>query len=257
MAKRTKLIIAAVVVVVLAAGVGVWALFLREDAAPEFTLGDERTTSTTAPDPGGSSTTGSGQDDGGSGTDAGGSPIDGNWEAASGPDTQAGYRIEEVLAGLNKTATARTPGVAAALKITDARVVSTEVTVDMTGLVSTDDTPGTERRDAYVQGIALETATFAQSSFELAEPIDLGSVEQGKRLTFDAVGDLTLHGVIKRVTVPLEARWNQDDTIDVVGSLEILLPDYKITPPDLGFVKVAERGTFEFKLRLERVGTAG
>ena len=64
-------------------------------------------------------------------------------------------------------------------------------------------------------------------------------------------GTLTLHGVTKPVTVPVEARWD-GDTIEVAGNAPVVLADYKIEPPDTGVVKVDDHGSFELALTFRR-----
>ena len=46
----------------------------------------------------------------------------------------------------------------------------------------------------------------------------------------NAIGSLTLHGVTKTVTVPLEAQ-RKGEVIAVVGSLEVPFADYSISQP--------------------------
>ena len=95
----------------------------------------------------------------------------------------------------------------------------------------------------------LQSNQFPTATFVLTEPIELGSVPaKGKKITTDATGDFTLHGVTKRVTIPLEGRWD-GETVQVVGKLPIQFADYGITPPNIGgFVTVADEGRMELQL---------
>src|SRR5690606_34349853 len=112
--------------------------------------------------------------------------------------------------------------------------------------------PGVENRVEQMRGDGLETDQFPTAAFELAEPIDLGGVPaEGEVVTAQATGDLTLHGVTQPITVPIEARWS-GELVDVTGSLEVVLADFGIRPPERPFVSVADRGTMEFQLSLER-----
>jgi len=74
---------------------------------------------------------------------------------------------------------------------------------------------------------------------------------KGAKVNVDATGKLTLHGVTKTVTVPLEARWT-GPTIEIVGTAPISLPDYKIDAPDTGVVSVDDHGSLELSLTFIR-----
>ncbi len=60
------------------------------------------------------------------------------------------------------------------------------------------------RRDGAIRRQALETGAFPDASFVLTAPVDLGSVPvAGASFTAEATGDLTIHGVARNVTVPI------------------------------------------------------
>ncbi len=66
----------------------------------------------------------------------------------------------------------------------------------------------------------------------------------------EATGDLTIHGVTRSVTVPIEGQL-VGDTVVVVGRLEILFADYDIEKPSAGIVlSVDDLGEMEFQLFL-------
>jgi polyisoprenoid-binding protein YceI len=180
-----------------------------------------------------------------------GSP-DGNWtvSATSGsPDdgsaTFAGYRIEEELGGIGaNTAVGRTQDVSGTLRIEGSSITSLSVDVDMTTLRSDED-----RRDAQLRMRGLETSSYPTATFELTAPISFDRTPaEGDTVTVEARGELTLHGVTREVTVPVEARWT-GDVIEVVAGFEVALADYGIEPPT-GFVvlSVADHGTVELHL---------
>ena len=69
--------------------------------------------------------------------------------------------------------------------------------------------------------------------------------------TSPATGDLTLHGVTKRITMPLQVRMNPDGRIELVGSLKFPMADFGIDPPNVaGFVTVSSDATLEIQLFL-------
>ena len=157
----------------------------------------------------------------------------------------AGYRVQEELVGIGaKTAVGRTPDVTGTLKIDGAEINATDITVDMTTLTSDED-----RRDGALSGQAIQTATYPTATFVLTEPIELDEIpEDGVPITADATGDLTLHGVTNRVTIPIQGQLD-GNVITVTGSTEIVFADYDIAQPTSGAVlSVEDHGIFELQL---------
>jgi len=118
----------------------------------------------------------------------------------------------------------------------------------MTTLTSDDD-----RRDNSLGTRGLESQTYPTATFELTEPIEIGTTPaEGEVFEVDAAGLLTLHDVSRDVTVPIQARWT-GDRIEVVGSFEVALADYEIEPPT-GFLvlSIADVGTVELNLLFEK-----
>lgn len=123
-------------------------------------------------------------------------------------------------------------------------ITSLSVEVDMTTLRSDE-----EGRDQRLVSRGLETGLYPTATFELTEPITFEEAPaQGETVTAEATGELTLHGVTREVTVPVEARWDRD-TIEVVASFDVALAQYEIEPPT-GFLvlSVADTGTVELYL---------
>jgi polyisoprenoid-binding protein YceI len=185
-----------------------------------------------------------------------GSSADGIWvvdatsgSLADGTSTFAGYRIDEELGGIGtNTAVGRTRDVEGSMTIDGTTIADLDVTVDMTTLTSDDD-----RRDGQLAERGLETATFPTATFTLTTPVELGEAPaQGDTVTADAIGELTVHGVTREVTVPVEARWD-GDTIEAVASFDVALADHDIEPP-VGFLvlSIADTGTVEMHLRFVR-----
>jgi polyisoprenoid-binding protein YceI len=159
--------------------------------------------------------------------------------------TFAGYRVQEELASIGaKTAFGRTPDVSGALTLDGTTITATSIEVDMTTLTS--DNP---RRDGSLRDQALETARFPTATFELTEPIRLRSIpKDGTAITVDATGELTLHGVTREVTIPLQAVL-QGEVIAVTGSLDITFADYDIDQPrSLAVLSIEDHGVLELQL---------
>jgi polyisoprenoid-binding protein YceI len=128
------------------------------------------------------------------------------------------------------------------------RLVSTQITVDMTTLRSDKD-----RRDGQLRGRAIESDRFPISTFDLATPVALPADFLAGDLTLELPGKLTLHGVVKDVTIAAQARLEADGTVVVAGSLPILFADYGIDAPSVaGLIAVQDHGTMEFRVVFAR-----
>ena len=65
-------------------------------------------------------------------------------------------------------------------------------------------------------------------------------------------GDLTIHGVTKSVTIPIQARWSAG-AIEAAGSITFPFSDFGMTAPSIGgFVTVQDHATMEFDLHFVR-----
>lgn len=162
--------------------------------------------------------------------------------------TFVGFRIAEELSGIGETeAVGRTPTVSGTLTIDGTTITEVSIEADMTAITTNE-----SRRDDRVQS-ALATSEFPTATFVLTEPIELpDGAADGEAFTVDAVGDLTIHGVTTSVTFPLEAQL-VDDTIVVVGSLEISFADYGVEVPSAPVVVSAEdHGPIELQLFFTR-----
>jgi polyisoprenoid-binding protein YceI len=226
----------------------VWWFVLRSDAPDPVTLEGAvaSVTSTTTP-----STSAEGSGDGpapaGTPTSQAETPsggIEGTWTLTADGRSFAGYRVNEELATIGvTTAAGRTARVAGTLEIS-ANGAAVDVVVDMTALESDD-----SRRDGAIRRQALETDAFPEASFRTTSPIVLPpEAASGEPITVGAIGDLTLHGVTRTVTITLEAQF-VDGVIVVVGSLAVEFADYGIEAPRAAVVlSVEDRGVMEFQL---------
>lgn len=214
--KRLVLVVVALGVLVVG-GTFVYINVIREDAPDRFSLEADET----------------------GGTDDAGGDISGTYAAGTG--SEAGYRVDEVLFGQNATAAGRTSDVTGSLVIDGTTVDTATVEVDMTTVTSDKD-----RRDNQFKGRIMDVETYPTSTFELAEPIELSSVPAtGALVTETAVGDLTLHGTTKRVTVELTAKRTAAG-IEVTGSIPITFADYEIPSPSLPGITTEDHGELEF-----------
>jgi polyisoprenoid-binding protein YceI len=235
-----KVLVGVVIVVLLGAGAFYW-FVIRDTPEKQLTL--TKPTGTT-----------SGQAD-----DPPPASLDGTWKVRSADPTRAGLRIKEKFLGgvAQHTAVGRTSEVTGSLTLAGTKVTAGTFTVDLASLEYTDDPPGLDvaSRAHAMQTAGLQTDQFPTTSFELTQPIDLGSAPKaGQTITTDATGELTLHGVTKTITFSVDAQLI-DGQIEIATSdpVPVQLADYGITPPAQGPVaEVSSTGSFEFLVRLEQ-----
>jgi polyisoprenoid-binding protein YceI len=234
MRKRTKIVLALCVVVLLGAGGGIW-WFLRDDAPPRVSL-EAAAGSVTGPTASREGIAGDWAVDADTGTF--------DFDSATG--TFAGFRIEERLTGIGSTtAVGRTGEVLGKITIEGTKVTAASFEVDTASITTND-----RRRDDNVQS-ALSVSRFPKATFVLTNPVELGAeAANGKAIAVDATGTLTIKGVTKNVTIPLEAQM-VNGTIVVVGSTDIVFSDYGVEVPRSQVVlSVDNHGIMEFQLLL-------
>jgi len=156
-----------------------------------------------------------------------------------------GYRVNEELVGIGaQTAFGRTPDVSGTMVIDGTTATQVVINADLSTLES--DEPF---RDGTLGGQALETDRFPTATFTLSEPIEFGSVPaDAQTVKVDATGTLTLHGVTRDVTIPLDAKF-VNDVIVVTGLLDVQFADYGIQKPtSLRVLSIEDRGQMELQL---------
>lgn len=171
--------------------------------------------------------------------------FDGDWVATDA--SEFGYRVEEVIAGVNSTAVGRSNEIDGTLTIDGATAASVDVEVEVESITS--DQP---RRDNQFSGRIMNSDQFPTATFTLTQPIEFGSVPtDGQQVTATATGDLTLRGVTKTVTFDVTAQVDAG-RIGVLGSIPVLFSDYGIDNPSFSGVKTEDNGLVEFVLVFER-----
>ena len=156
-----------------------------------------------------------------------------------------GYRVQEELVGMGgAVAVGRTPDVGGTLTVDGTAITATEMTADLTTLQSDQ-----SMRDGQLGQQGVQTDQFPTATFVLTEPIELGVLPaEGEEVTATAVGDLTLHGVTKRVSIPVGAVWS-GDVIGVAGSLTFRWEDFGMEQPQsMRVVSLADDVTMEFQV---------
>ncbi len=230
--RGTRRILLAVLVVLVVAGAGVWWFVLRDTSPEKLTLKSDATSA--------------------SGQAKAPSDLIGTWKVVAGSGqeaTRAGYRVQEKFAaGLAKsTAAGRTSDVTGSVTVVGTKVTTAKVTVDVTTLTS-----DKSQRDNQIRNRGLETNKFPNATFALTAPVQLPKITEGQVFNLTATGNLSLHGVTKKVSLPLKAKESGSKFV-VQGSLPIVMADYSIEPPSIGgFVSVDGNGAFEFLANLAK-----
>lgn len=161
--------------------------------------------------------------------------------------SEVGYRVNETINGLDKTANGRTKDITGSLTIEGTTVTAGEFTVDMT-TVSSDE----GRRDGQFHGRIMEVDQFPTATFVLTEPIDFVQIPaEGGTVTAEATGDLTLHSITQSVTFEVQATF-KNGLIGVLGQIPVTFADYAIDNPSFGSVSTEDHGLLEFVLVLDR-----
>ena len=179
----------------------------------------------------------------------------GTWTVDSG--SQAGYRVREKLASFSapSDAVGRTTAVTGTFTLAQAAsgysVHSAAFSVDVSKLSSDQ-----SRRDQRIHSQGLESDRYPNATFKLTSPIELtADAAGGQTVHVLATGDLTIHGVTKSVTIPIDARLS-GSKIELVGSITFPFRVFAMTPPSIGgFVTVENNATMEFQLLLTQKGS--
>jgi len=173
------------------------------------------------------------------------SDVSGNWKATT--KSTLGYRVKEVLGGLDAEAVGRTDQVTGELVIEASRVMAATFSVNV-GTITSD----SSKRDNQFTGNIMDVSTYPTADFVLTTPIDFGSIPlPGVQLTATATGDLTLHGVTRSVTFEVTTEY-ASNVIGVLGSIDITFADYGIANPSNAFVSTGDTGLLEFVLAFKR-----
>ena len=97
----------------------------------------------------------------------------------------------------------------------------------------------------------MDVSHFPTATLTLSAPIDLGSIPaEGAVADYNAMGNLTMHGVTKSVSFPVTAE-RTGSAIAVLADVPITFSEWNIANPSIaGFVTTANTGTLEVLLHL-------
>jgi polyisoprenoid-binding protein YceI len=171
--------------------------------------------------------------------------VDGTWTVTD--ESEFGYRVEEVLFGVNATAAGRSNQITGSMTIEGTTVTAASFTVDV-GSITSDES----RRDNQFRGRIMSVDQFPEATFTLTAPVDFGTVPApSEQITATATGDLTLRGVTRPVTFDVTAEAD-DDRIGVLGSIPVQFADFDIPNPSIAGITTEDNGVLEFILVFER-----
>ncbi len=171
--------------------------------------------------------------------------ITGTWLATS--ESTVGYRVKEVLGGVDTEGVGRTNQVNGSLTIQETTLLSTVFEIDVASIKS-----DSSKRDSQFSGNIMDTATYPTATFRLLTPIELGSIPaDGQNISATAQGELTLHGVTNQVSFDITATID-NGIIGVLGSIDITFADYGIANPSNAFVTTGDTGLLEFVLAFQK-----
>ena len=170
--------------------------------------------------------------------------LDGVWNVdPTDASTTFGYRVQEVLGGVDTTATGRGNEIDGSITIAGTTVTEGSFTVQVASITS-----DRSQRDGQFTGRIMQTSQFPTATFTITQPVDLGTIPaDGEQVTASVTGDLTLHGVTNSVTFDVTAQ-TDGTTIGVLGEIPIVFADYGIDNPSTGFVTTEDNGLLEFIL---------
>ena len=175
----------------------------------------------------------------------------GTWTISGG---EAGYRVREKLANLpaQSDAVGRTSAITGQVVIAEEsgayRAKNANFTVDVSKLKSDEN-----RRDNRIRANGLETDKYPQATFVASGPVEIPKdAVDGKVVTVQFDGDMTLHGATKKVSLPLQVQRNGNQ-IRIVGNYDFTWEDFGMTPPNVaGFVSVTGNPKLEFDVTMSK-----
>jgi polyisoprenoid-binding protein YceI len=171
----------------------------------------------------------------------------GRWIVDEG--SQVGYRVAEVLFGVETEGVGRTDQVTGGITLVDGTVTEVDFTVDVASITSDDG-----RRDNQFRGRIMDAATFPTATFVTTDPIEIGTeAVEGADVSIDITGDLTLRGQTRQVVASVTARV-ESGRIGILGSIPVIFTDFDIVDPSIPGISVEPDGLVEFVLVLSPTG---
>jgi polyisoprenoid-binding protein YceI len=171
--------------------------------------------------------------------------------AVDAAQSTARYRAMEELSGIGANeAVGETQAIIGTLLFDNSYVplAGSRIDVDLRTLVSDE-----SRRDNFLYDNVLETGEFPLATFIVTGVAGLDAgLPDGEEVTFQLVGDLTLHGVTNPATWEVTAK-RDGDSVTGSANTSFVLDDYEMEKPIVGPVVSIDD---EIKLEIDVVAAA-
>lgn len=174
----------------------------------------------------------------------------GHWKIVGGDNannTSVGFTFNELLPGSQRTTSASTHNVTGEFNIKEDKLTDGNIVVDMATLNS-----DIERRDINARQTIFLTDTYPESKFEVSKPVDISQIpDSGAKAPVEIEGRLTIMGITKDVTVPMQAL-RTGNLVMLEGTLKINRLDFNVRTPQFVAAKIAEEGELNLRIVAEK-----
>ncbi|MGH9423386.1 MAG: YceI family protein, partial [Thermoanaerobaculia bacterium] len=103
---------------------------------------------------------------------------------------------------------------------------SVDITINVDSLNTGNSLRNKEMRERY-----LETTKFGTASFKSASVTGPASIAPNQPADINVTGDITVHGVTRRMTIPVRVVLIPDGRIHATSNFKIHMPDFGISVP--------------------------
>ncbi|MDO4927557.1 MAG: YceI family protein [Corynebacterium sp.] len=170
--------------------------------------------------------------------------INGTWNIND-ADSFAGYRVINHMGQEDIEVVGRTSDITGTIEVSDSELTEANLTIDLTTVDSGDDT-----RDEHMRKSYLHTDEHPNATFVATKPVNVASITEGN-ITVEVPGELSIHGVTQDTVLTLEATVSGDEIV-AVGTTNITWADFDVEAPSTAMSTVAETGTLEYQLTLQK-----
>lgn len=153
------------------------------------------------------------------------------WSVTSGAPTTIVFNVEDNVDPFDGK-TSKVTGTITADPAAPAQA-QLEVSVDLASLDTGNNLRNQHMRERYLHTDKFPTVTF--KSVSVAGP---ASIAPNQPADVSITGDFTLHGVTKRLTIPVKVTLLSDGRIHAISRFSVRLPDFGIVVPKNVFVTV-------------------
>lgn len=152
-----------------------------------------------------------------------------------------GFHLEDTIEEID----ADTKKVSGTIDVDPANLAAASVTfsLDTASLDS-----GMKMRDDDMRETYLETKKYPSATFKSTSVTGPASVRPGQSADLKVAGDLTLHGVTRRIVVPVHVTLESSKRAHLTSKFTIRMSDYNVTVPQKLVLSVADEVDVKFDL---------